>query len=200
MLEPMPHPSLLHIPELEPEQLRPLTYDDYMRLSEMGVFDDEKVELLGGVVVVMHAQGPMHMKLMALLTRFLAKRLPASHMITPATTYRLSEYSAPEPDLAVVHERTVFAGRQIADWIIEVSVTSQRKDLGIKRRLYGAAGLAEYWVIDAVEMVVVVHRDPIADGYASVTRHARDERIAPLQFPDLLVSLDELLEDRARLV
>ena len=201
MLEPMLHPPLLRNPELEPETIRPLTYDEYMRLAESGAFDDEKVELLGGVVVVMQAQGPMHKKLMVLFTRFLAKRLPDSHMLTPAATYRLSDYSAPEPDLAIVQARTVFGeGQQVADWLIEVSVTSQHKDLGIKRRLYGAAGMREYWVVDVEAMVVIVHRDPVADGYATITRHARDERIAPVQFPDLVVSLDELLEDRARLV
>jgi hypothetical protein len=38
-----------------------------------------------------------------------------------------------------------------------------------------------------------VHREPTADGYASVRTLARGERVSPLAFPDVTFSVDEIL-------
>ena len=114
--------------------------------------------------------------------------------------YFLSEYSAPEPDFAIVTAKSVWAKAQKADWMIEISVSSLRKDRGLKALLYAAGGIREYWVVDGNAMEIIIHREASPSGYRSITTHARHERVAPQAFPDLVVSLDELLEDRARLV
>jgi Uma2 family endonuclease len=168
-----------------------------MRLAEAGMFDDEKVELLDGVVVKMSAQGPRHVELIAFMNRLLARRLPDNYGLLPQCTHRLSDYSAPEPDFAVVTTRSLRAHEStIAAWLIEIAVSSIPKDLGLKARLYAAAGVAEYWVIDANIDSVIVHLEPSADGYRSITTYRRADRIAPRAFPSLVFSLDELLEDR----
>ena len=188
---------VLEPPAIAPDRIHPLRVEEYMRLSEAGVFDDEKVELLDGVVVKMSAQGPKHMELVAFMNRLLARRLPDDYAVVPQCTHRLSEYSAPEPDFVVVTTRSVHAHeRETPAWLVEVAASSIRKDLGLKARLYAAAGVAEYWVIDANIDAVVVHREPAAGGYRSITTHSRFEPIAPRAFPSLVFSLDELLEDR----
>jgi Uma2 family endonuclease len=199
MLVPMLDPALLHPDALAPDGIRPLRVEEYLRLAEAGAFDDEKVELLGGVVVAMSPQGDDHMHLLTLFNRFLAKRLPASFMVAPQVTYRLSEYSAPEPDFSIVSTASVWAKRQKADWLIEVAVSSLRKDRGIKAKLYANAGISEYWVIDANTMSVYVHRDPSSDRYRSVAKHDRFAQLAPAAIPDLVMSLDDLLADRIEL-
>jgi Uma2 family endonuclease len=184
-------------PAIAPDRIRPLRVEEYMRLSEAGMFDDEKVELLDGVVVKMSAQGPKHMELVTFMNRLLARRLPDDYRVVPQCTHRLSEYSAPEPDFAVVTTRSVRAHEsETAAWLVEVAVSSICKDLGLKARLYAAAGVAEYWVIDANIDAVVVHLEPSADGYRSITTYGRFDRIAPRAFPSLVLSLDELLADR----
>jgi Uma2 family endonuclease len=185
---------LLEPPAIAPDRIRPLRVEEYMQLAEAGVFDDEKVELLDGVVVRMSAQGPRHMELVTFMTRLLARRLPDDYAVVPQCTHRLSEYSAPEPDFAVVTARSVHAhARETAAWLIEVAVSSIGKDLGLKARLYAAAAVAEYWVIDANIDSVVVHLEPSPDGYRSITTYGRFDRIAPRAFPGLVFSLDELL-------
>jgi Uma2 family endonuclease len=197
MLVSMQDHVLREPPAIAPDGIRPLRADEYMRLSEAGMFDDEKVELLDGVVVKMSAQGPKHLELMAFMNRLLARRLPDDYAVLPQCTHLLSEYSAPEPDFVVVTARSVHAHeRETAAWLVEVAVSSIRKDLGLKARLYAAAGVAEYWVIDANVDSVIIHLDPSADGYRSITTHGRFERLAPRAFPSLGLSLDDLLTDR----
>ena len=203
MLEPMLDPALLHPDALAPDGIRPLRFDEYMQLVEAGVFEDERVELLGGVVVAMSSQGPMHSNLVILLNRLLARRLTDAYMVAPQCTNKLSEYSAPEPDFAIVTAKSMWesGGKEYAKavWLIEVAVSSLRKDRGLKAQLYAAAGIVEYWVVDANTMSVYVHRDPSSDGYRSITRHDQSAQIAPQAIPDLVLSLDDLLADRIKL-
>ena len=203
MLERMVDPDLLELAALAPEKIRPLHFDEYMLLAESGAFDDEKVELLAGVVVAMNAQGPQHDQLVILMNRLLARRLTDDFMVAPQCTYKLSDYSAPEPDFAIVTSRSVWEGRgtryPTGVWLIEISVTSLRKDRGIKAKLYAMAGIAEYWVIDAKTLSVHVHRDPDGKSYRSVTRHDQHEPLAPQAIPSLVFSLEDLLNDRVAL-
>ena len=203
MLQAMVDPDLLELSALAPEKIRPLRFEEYMQLAEAGAFEDEKVELLAGVVVAMMAQGPMHDQLVILMTRLLARRLTDDFMVAPQCTYKLSDYSAPEPDFAIVTSKSVWEGHgkeyPKGVWLVEVAVTSQRKDRGLKAKLYAMAGIPEYWVIDAKTMSVYVHRDPDAEGYRSVTRHDRFAQLAPRAIPSLVFSLDDLLNDRVPL-
>jgi Uma2 family endonuclease len=182
---------------IAPDRGPPLRFEEYMRLAEAGIFDDKKVELLDGVVVEMSAQGPRHVELIAFMNRLLARRLPDDYRVLPQCTYRLSERSVPEPDFAIVTTRSLHAHDwPTAVWLVEIAVSSIHEDLGLKARLYAAAGIAEYWVIDANIDSVIVHLEPSTDGYRSITTHDRSERIAPRVFPSLAFSLDEVLEDR----
>ena len=44
-------------------------------------------------------------------------------------------------------------------------------------------------VVDLNAQIVEVYRDPAADGYSRVTRHAANETIAPEALPDTAVEL-----------
>ena len=77
--------------------------------------------------------------------------------------------------------------------VIEVAETSVRLDLVRKARIYAAAGVPTYWVVDLGRDLVHVHTEPTADGYASVTQHGPDDS---LDAHGVTVTLRELL-DRA---
>ena len=62
--------------------------------------------------------------------------------------------------------------------------TTVRFDRVVKAGLYARAGIAEFWLLLPVDGALEVHREPGPDGYASVTRHAPDQAVAPLAFPD----------------
>jgi hypothetical protein len=77
--------------------------------------------------------------------------------------------------------------------LIEVADSSLQDDRRIKGLLYAAAGVPEYWIVDVAGGAVEVHRDPRAEGYASVMRFAREAVLAVPGFEDVLVPVGEIV-------
>lgn len=156
--------------------LRPLKRAEYDRLVDAGMFEDEHIELLDGALVEMSPEGPTHAWLIQELTHLLARGLRDDLRLRVGHPWAANDISQPEPDLAVVPHRDYRDGHaQTALLVIEVAASSLAKDLGLKARLYGSAGVPVYWVVDLVDEVVHVHRGPIATGYATVEQHGHDE-------------------------
>jgi Uma2 family endonuclease len=75
---------------------------------------------------------------------------------------------------------------------IEVAHSSLRFDSTTKARLYAALGVREYWVIDVQTLTTRVHREPTANGYASVTEVPSSETLVPLLAAPLALRLGTL--------
>ncbi len=82
---------------------------------------------------------------------------------------------------------------QFALLVIEVAFSSVRRDRMVKPRIYGAADVPEYWIVDLTSDKATVLRDPTPIGYASAKEYGRGQRIALLAFPDVTLSVDEFL-------
>src|SRR3972149_2531438 len=112
---------------------------EYDRLIDTGVFEPgEPIELLGGLLVVAESQGG---------TDFIA----------------LDAESEPEPDVAVVPgtARDYRAGHPThAVLVVEVAESSLRRDREDKGSLYARAGIADYWIVNLVDRVLEVVREP----------------------------------------
>jgi Uma2 family endonuclease len=80
-----------------------------------------------------------------------------------------------------------------AHLIIEVSDSSLRYDRDEKARLYASCGVPEYWVVNLVERVVEVHREPSASGYRQVTTAPKGARLRLLAFPDVELAVDSFV-------
>ncbi len=121
----------------EPLPLFAITRQKYDEIVGMGILEDERVELLNGVIVPMSPQGTRHSGVVQLLTMWLAPALIGRAAVRPRLPFAASDLSEPEPDLAVVgQELDVFADHPgSALLLVEVSSTSQAKDLGLKARL-----------------------------------------------------------------
>lgn len=172
------------------ELIRPLRRDEYDQLVLAGAFEDERIELLDGVLVQMSPEGTEHAWIIQLLTRLLARGLPEQLALRVAAPWVAGERSQPEPDLAVipaVDYRRAHPGAAVL--VIEVSRSSLVKDLGFKARIYAAAGVPEYWVIDVEASAVHRHTEPSPEGYRSVERHGAG---AILDAAGVPVRLDEL--------
>ncbi len=181
--------------EIERGEFRPLRREEYHRLGELGYFEDEHVELLEGVVVQMSPIGVRHNGLEGLLNELLVKAIPPHLIVLPNGSFAASDISEPEPDLAVVPRATI--SKEIpttAVLIVEVAESSLRKDRGVKARIYATAGVPDYWVIDAKNHVIHVHRDPDGDRYRTITRHDQHARIQPLLLPNVTICLDDVLK------
>lgn len=62
-----------------------------------------------------------------------------------------------------------------------------------KARVYAAAGIPEYLVLNVPDAVLELHRDPGPHGYASVRLLRRGELLTLPAFPDLAIEVTELL-------
>lgn len=181
MLEPM-----LDLEDLKPAGLRPLWRREYDQLVELGVFEDEKLELLRGQLVTMSPEGWQHTEIGQWLLRRLIRALDPAFEVRHAAPFAASDDSEPEPDLFVGKPQP---GRRAhpseALLLIEVSASSIRKDRTIKRALYAEIGVPEYWIIDITRgaPVVEVYTQPTSTGYAKVTMHRDGDVLRPRHVP-----------------
>ncbi|WP_448380569.1 Uma2 family endonuclease, partial [Gloeomargarita sp.] len=100
--------------------------------------------------------------------------------------------SEPQPDVAIVRWRDDFylAGHPTPPdiyWIIEVADTTIAYDRDIKVPLYLAAGIPEVWLVNLDADCLEVYRQEKQQILQ------RGQTLAPLQFPELVFTVDELL-------
>ena len=134
----------------------PWTVEQLDRLPD----DGNRYELLGGELLVTPPPSEAHetivARLNALLVPFVvANRLGLVHH--PRSVVQIGGERT-EPDLMVRAEsrHTGWANAPIPILVVEVLSRSTRdRDLGKKRRFYMKAGVAEYWIVDREEKVVI---------------------------------------------
>jgi len=162
-------------------------------MIEAGIFDeDERVELLEGVVVAMTPQGPTHAHCIQWLNRLLVRRLGDEHAVRPQLPLTLGERNEPEPDLTVVRADSASKDHHpgTAVLAIEVSGDSLRRDRRVKAAVYARFGIAEYWIVNVEARAVEVFSDPdTANGMYRRTRTVTttdtltSEALPELSFP-----------------
>ena len=98
--------------------------------------------------------------------------------------------SEPEPDLAVTkrstREYTQNPGPEDLLLVVEISDSTLLFDLTVKAKLYARAKILEYWVVDILNRLVYVHRDPAKGVYTNLVKYGFDENIAPLANTDAI--------------
>jgi Uma2 family endonuclease len=177
---------------------RRFTADQYLRMIDTGILaKGDRVELIEGEILEMGPTGPPHGAGLANLNRLLVLGVGSGAIVMPGATVRLSALSAPEPDLMLLRPRQgSYRDRYIEPGdvllIVEVSDTSLRRDRELKLPLYARAGIPEVWIADVQDQRVEVYRSPGPGAYASVRRIGQGESIAPVAFPDLVISVDEV--------
>src|SRR5262245_37067935 len=87
---------------IEPELVRSFKRSEYEQMVELGLFQDERVELLRGVLVKMSPQLAPHASTVQKLTQLLVIRLQGRFTLRVQSPLALSDDSEPEPDIAVV--------------------------------------------------------------------------------------------------
>jgi Uma2 family endonuclease len=182
---------------IAPEQLRRLTRAEYDRMVDLGMFENERVELLYGMLVTMSPQGAPHAEVTSVLTEHMLRCVGDRARVRAHSPLALGPDSEPEPDVAVVPAGDYSrAHPTTAHLVIEVADSSRDKDRQVKGRLYAAAGIPEFWLVDLVDDVVEVHRRPGGGAYGSVERHGRGATLAAEAFPDVQVAVADLLPAR----
>jgi hypothetical protein len=111
--------------------------------------------------------------------------------------------SEPEPDVAVVSgapEDYSRAHPSRAALAVEIADSSLGADREYKGSLYARAGLADYWIVNLVDRVLEVYREPVAEPAAPFAwRYGRRSvlgpaaQVTPLAAPATPVAVAQLL-------
>ena len=142
---------------------RRLRRREYERLVELGMFGGERLELLDGSLVVREPQGSAHAAIAARAGEVLAAAFGTGWHCRRHAPLAVDDASEPEPGVAVVRGAPldyVAAHPSSAALVVEVADSSLRLDRRLKAGLYARARLAEYWIVNLVDHVLEVHREP----------------------------------------
>lgn len=174
---------------LENVPKRRFSIEEYYRLAEVGILGPEdKVELIYGEIVKMSPIGPKHAGTVNRVMQFFQKFLGEKYVISVQNPVRLSTYSEPEPDIAVLKFRSdrYMSGHPTPEdvtLVIEVSDTTFEYDSKVKLPLYAEEGIEEYWIIDLQEDRILVHTEPLGDIYQKQRIYRRGEGVINSLFP-----------------
>jgi Uma2 family endonuclease len=178
---------------------RRFTVAEYLRMVEVGLLrKDDSVELMWGEIIEMSPINVPHALCVNRLNTLLSAKLAGRAIISVQNPIQLDEYSLPQPDIALWklpsdEYRDRLAGPSEVLLVIEVADSSLRHDRRAKTRLYGAAGIADYWIVNLSERRIEVYSEPLPDGYRTTTRYAPRETLSPSAFPDVALDVDEVL-------
>jgi Uma2 family endonuclease len=180
-----------------PPHPRLWTRKEYYRLAEKGLFHpDERLELIEGVIYKKPRQSPPHAVGICLLGRTLIPLFMEGHYVRQQFPLVLGDYTEPEPDIAVVPGKI---GDYLEDHptfavlVVEVADVSLLHDRECKTSLYARAGIPEYWILNLVDWLLEVHRNP-KDGAYSTRLILRDgDTVSPLSRPEASIPVAGLL-------
>lgn len=175
------------------------TTTEYHQLIEAGVFkEDDRFELLNGEIIEMCPIGPRHAAHVDRLNDLLPLQVRKFAIVRVQNPILLSDYSEPEPDLALLKRRADFyvnGHPTPADVLvlIEVSDSTVEQDRRLKIPTYARAGIVETWLIDLVADRVEVHSNPYNGIYQEVRIVQRGQKIISAALPQLKLKADEVL-------
>jgi Uma2 family endonuclease len=174
--------------------LRRFDVDEYHWMGRVGILHpDERVELLDGEIVTMCPIGPVHNAEVDILNQRFVIGLAGRAQVRTQGSIRLSRYSEPEPDLALLKPRPDFYRNDMARaedvlLIVEVADSSLASDRSVKLPLYAAAGIPEAWLLDIAAQRLLVHTEPERGGYKHTRIVGPGDQVAPSAFPDLVLT------------
>ena len=190
-------------PRQAPLTLRRWTRAEYDRLVDLGVLHGEPVELIGGQLVVAEPQGSYHATAIGAVDDALRAALPPGWVVRAQMPVALDDESEPEPDVAVVPgERADYRADHPARpaLVVEVAESSLAFDREDKGSLYARGGVHDYWIVNLVERVLEVYRDPGPDPtapygwrYRAVERLSPAAVVSPLALPSVRLAVSDLL-------
>ena len=174
--------------------IRPLRRVEYDKMVELGMFEDERIELLRGVLVPMSPIGPPHSATIDRLTRMLVLALDGRGTVRVQNPFAALDDSEPEPDLSVVPFGDYDEGHpERAELLIEVAESSLSRDRGVKLRIYAENGVPEYWVVNLVDRTIEVHTEPAPGGYGRMQSYVAGQSIRLTRFEDIQILVADVI-------
>jgi Uma2 family endonuclease len=176
---------------------------EYERLVDLGVFEGDPIELIGGQLIVAEPKGSPHATAVGMANDALRAILPPGWIVRVQDPLALDDESAPEPDIALVRGRRAdyrHAHPAHPALAIEVAQSSLSFDRQQKGSLYARAGVQDYWIVNLVDGVLEVYRDAAPDAsapygwrYRSIQTLSPSAVVTPLALPSSPIAVGALL-------
>ena len=157
------------------------TAEEFLRMGDLGLFDDRKVELVDGEIIELGWPGFPHGMLQMRLGFLLQTALGGTGMIVTGETGMLMAGNRVRAvDCAVVRRPPATNLLAPSDVIlaIEISDTTLGRDLVAKALDYGQAGIPHYWVLDVNARVTHAMTAPGPFGYSRREAIGFDDTLA----------------------
>lgn len=177
-----------------------LTFDDFLLFPE----DGKRHELIDGVHYVTAAPTVGHQELLGRLHlaigNFLVGRRQLGRVFLSPLDVVLSYYDVVEPDLLFVagDQQDILTEANVQGppaLVVEIlSPSTRRRDEGIKRELFEAKGIREYWIVDPRGLRVTVYRRGDEGQFSRLMELVAGQALnleTPL-LPGFALSLDDL--------
>lgn len=153
-----------------------------------------KTELLGGDITFFNAQYRRHAMVKPDLYEALRDCLRDASLPLRAVmeaSVELSDMDMPQPDIFLTRDACgagAFPGESVV-LIVEITDSTQRKDLGKKAMIYARGGVPEYWVLDTEACMAHQHWMPSAEASAERREIAFGSAITAQTMAGLVVTL-----------
>jgi Uma2 family endonuclease len=175
------------------------TADEYERMAAAGVLaEDDRLELIDGEIREMSPIGPYHAAIVSRLNRVLGRQLSDDLVLRVQDPIRLSDYSEPQPDIAVVETRPddYTSGHptpEVVRLLIEVSDTTAAYDRAEKLPRYAQAGIPEVWIVDVAAQQIEQHTQPAHGQYRTKQTFEHGQDIRSQAVEGLQAQVDAIL-------
>lgn len=178
--------------------LHKFTTKQYQLMYESGVFaESDRYELINGEIREMSPIGIKHAVCVTRLSTLFTNRLINKAVIWAQNPILLSDYSQPQPDLAILKWRDDFYASALPTpedilLIIEVADSTIAYDREVKSPLYAANGISEMWLFDVNQQIVEGYFQPSPSGYKRMQRYEQGDILSINAFPEVIFNWEAL--------
>jgi len=180
-------------------KLRQITVKQYDSMIKNGIFDEnDKVELLNGVIIEKMTKGTKHSSTTDRVTRIFYRIFGDNLIVRNQNPIWLDEFSEPEPDIVLAmpkddeYETTHPTPNEIF-LILEVSDTTLSYDRNDKCLAYSRAGIRQYLLLNVQDKTIEDYREPSADGYQSKQTFRAGQSFNLVSFPQNTFKVEDFL-------
>jgi Uma2 family endonuclease len=171
--QPTISPAPLASPAVYRTQQYHFTVHQYDKMTAAGIIaEDEPVELIEGFLVTKMGRNRPHIVAGKKGLRVLTTILPPGWHVAKEDPIVASDWSKPEPDLAIIKgsaedylDQDVSAGDVAL--VIEIAESSLSIDQRDMARVYASSGIPVYWIVNLVDNQIEVYAKPGPNGYQS---------------------------------
>jgi Uma2 family endonuclease len=159
------------------------TVRQYDQMVDDGtIAEDAQVELIEGLLVRKMGKKRPHVQAGKKGLQALLRLVPAGWHVAKEDPMVASDWSKPEPDLAVVQgEVEDYSDRDVTAsdiaLVVEISAATFTDDRTTMGRIYATGGIPLHWIINLIESQIEVYTDPdpVLGQYVSRTDYRRGQ-------------------------